>query len=164
MNQKYTSADTSIRQVCAIYKQTQFRQGSTVLDYGGGKYDDGVEYMKRQRGVEVRVYDPYNRTPAHNNEVAEWAMKRAPDYIVCANVLNVIAEYEVIEQVLHNIRYLADAHTIVRFSVYEGDRTGVGKATSKGWQNNHPTRDYLPILSRFFKTVERKGKIIECRV
>lgn len=166
--QRYTSEDTSLAQVCAIYStftkpgKNIFRPGDSVLDYGGGRYDLGKEYMARH-GVDVHVYDPYNRTPSHNSAVLRRFKNKRPDFVVCSNVLNVIKEDGVIRDVVKNIRSLCGKDTVAIFSVYEGDRTGIGRPTSKGYQRNQPTRDYERYMSGF-SSVDRKGRFIFCRV
>lgn len=157
MKQEYTSSETSINQIPAVYTKfpQAFGKGDRVLDYGGGKYDTTKEYMA-QFGVKVDVYDPFNRSVAHNKKITDaYKMKKA-DVIVCANVLNVIKEPEVIEGIIHEIMYkYAGANTIVIFQVYEGDKSGKGKVTTKGYQRNQPASSY----SVFFKRAYR-GKMI----
>lgn len=152
MEQKYTSKETSLNQVAAVYKIYDFRKGSKILDYGGGKYDTATEYM-RERGVMVTVYDPYNRSDEHNRAAREIV----PDYVVCSNVLNVIAEDDVVRHILEDI---ATYNVPVVITVYEGDGTGIGKETKKGFQRNAKTQTYVPIVSEVFSDVQRKGKLI----
>lgn len=152
MEQKYTSKETSLNQVAAVYKIYDFRNGSKILDYGGGKYDTATEYM-RERGVMVTVYDPYNRSDEHNRAAREIV----PDYVVCSNVLNVIAEDDVVRHILEDI---ATYNVPVIITVYEGDGTGIGKETKKGFQRNAKTQTYVPIVSEVFSDVQRKGKLI----
>ena len=45
MFQEYTSKDTSINTVNAIYKKGYFKEGDEILDFGGGKYDSNIEYL-----------------------------------------------------------------------------------------------------------------------
>ena len=155
MTQKYTSADTSLNQVPAVYKHFHFPIGAKVLDYGGGKYDTATNYM-RERGVTVGVYDKYNRTPAHNRAVLK--EMTSPDYVVCSNVLNVIAEDEIVDDILND---LASYNSTVLISVYEGNGSGVGKGTTKGYQRNAKAKEYLPMISKHFnKVAKRHGAFI----
>ena len=48
----------------------------------------------------------------------------------------------------------------VYISVYEGNRTGVGKYTSKGYQQNKKTADYLPLVKSVFPNAFVKNGII----
>ena len=161
MRQQYTSSETSINQIPAIYTQflNEFAKGDRVLDYGGGKYDTAKDFMK-QYGVKVSVYDPFNRTESHNKKVIEdFKLKRA-DVIVCANVLNVIKEDEIIEKIIHEILYrYAGPQTIVFFQVYEGDKSGKGKVTTKGYQRNQSAQTYMKYFKKVYGgKVTRKGR------
>ena len=159
MKQLYNSADTSINTVCKIYRQADFQAGTNVLDFGGGKYNSNTEYMK-EKMVSVSVYDPYNRTAEHNEKVLSEARTNKPDYVVCSNVLNVILEDEIIDGILQELASFGAP--AVYIAVYEGDRTGKGKATSKGFQRNEKTSVYLPKISRYFEIVSTKKGIITC--
>lgn len=165
MIQQYTSKGTSLNQVSRAFTVYQdkigFRPGSLILDYGGGKYNEAVSYMAKH-GSKVLVYDPYNRTPKHNKAVLDVAFKRKPDYIVCANVLNVIKENDVVYNVIRHIRFLSGAKTTVIFTMYEGNGTGHGKISKDDcWQRNQKMDSYLPMIRFYFPdAVKRYGLII----
>lgn len=158
VNQKYTSADISINVVNLVYKKFPFEKGSVVLDYGGGKYDTNQEYMA-SKGIKLMVFDPYNRSKTHNAQVLKRA-KLGVDYIVCSNVLNVIAEPEVIRNVVETIKHLAKNKAKVVFAIYEGDKTGKGKVTTKGYQRNQKTADYMKLINEYFDYTHKKGNLI----
>lgn len=168
MEQKYTSAGTSISVVNKVYKQYNFRPNSVVFDYGGGKYDKNKTYMRETYNSDVLIYDPYNRSVEHNKAVSLAVNKIAHtgglDYIVCSNVLNVIAEDAVLYKILNDIRQLACEKTEVLITIYEGDGTGVGKQTTKGYQRNQKTKNYIQLCKQFFSNVELKKGIIICRI
>lgn len=168
MEQKYSSAATSLSVVNKVYTQYKYKRGSIILDYGGGKYDKNVQYMLEKYNSKVLVYDPFNRSVEHNKKVmlkaTNLAFTKGIDYIVCSNVLNVIAESSVIYEVLRNIRMLSGVDTEVLITIYEGDGTGVGKKTTKGWQRNEKTANYLDICRYYFDSVEQKRGIIHCKV
>lgn len=157
--QKYSSADTSINTVNLVYKSFKFPEGSLILDYGGGKYDSNVNYMKKL-GVDVLVFDPFNRTKAHNQKVLDYVSKYKPDFIINSNVLNVIAEDDIVLDVIKTIKKLSGSKTTVIFAIYEGNKTGVGKVTTKGYQRNLKTAAYVPIISSVFPNVKRKSTFI----
>ena len=156
MKQEFTSKGTSIRQKTAskgftVYQsKIGFIPGAMILDYGGGRYDDSVEYMKKY-GCKVLVYDPYNRTDRHNTAVLSSMRVRKPDYIVCSNVLNVIKENDIIDAVVKRIYHIAVKGTICIFSMYEGNGTGVGKITGPDqYQRNERTAAYLRFIKKYF--------------
>lgn len=160
--QEYTSKDTSINRVNAIYTQLTYKKGARVLDYGGGKYDTNKEYLAKQ-GIQLDVYDPYNRSEQHNTKVIHKYKAKAPDYIVCSNVLNVIKEKEIIVDILNKIDSLCDNNTLVHIAVYEGDGSGIGKVSKDDcWQRNAKASSYIPILKRVFAMVKKKGNMFIC--
>ena len=160
--QKITSADTSVNQVAATFKKVDFKPGTKNLDYGGGKYDAGTDYMK-SIGVENFVYDPFNRTEEHNKDVISKMAKDKADTVTVNNVLNVIAEGDARDFVVKDAaRYLKPNGTAY-FLVYEGDRSGEGKRTSKGFQNNKKAEFYLPVVKESFSDVSRQGNMIVAR-
>ena len=61
--------------------------------------------------------------------------------IVCSNVLNVIDSDQVVESIMRRFDKLSQTRDIF-ISVYEGDGTGIGKITSKGYQRNELVSEY----------------------
>lgn len=160
MNQKYTSADTSINgaKAPAIYgmkKAIEIMAAKTVIDVGGGKFDTAIEKAAKY-GAKVAIYDKYNRDEKHNAVVLD----RVYDVAVISNVLNVIAEPEVRAGVLLTAALRAP---IILVTVYEGDGSGCGRVSKKDcWQENRKTADYVAEIECVLTgwTVERRGKLI----
>jgi hypothetical protein len=160
--QSVTSEKTSLRQIPALHKSPVFEAvpGQTNVDIGGGAYDLGTEYLAKERGIESHVFDPFNRSQEHNDAVIKNFSKNPAHTATVANVLNVIPERE------HRIGAIKRAHQLTRddgkayFGIYEGDRSGNGAVTSKGWQNNRPAVGYVDEVKEVFPHVERKGNII----
>jgi hypothetical protein len=159
MNQKYSSKDTSINVVNKVYKKYNFKPNTTILDYGGGKYDTNTEYMKG-KNIEVLVYDKYNRTEEHNREIKEKVKHQNLDYIVCSNVLNVIFEDDIIDSILKEISSYKKAITLI--AIYEGNKSGVGTETTKGYQRNEKVNIYIDKIKKYFNIINIKNGIIEC--
>ena len=166
MIQQYDLRLTSIPQVSRAITTYQakigFVPGSVILDYGGGKYDFAIQFAKNM-GCKLVVYDPYWRTSLYNKAAID-VFKKHPDYIVCANVLNVIKENEVVEDVVSKIHTLSKAGTIVIFCVFAGNGTGHGKQTKENsWQRNQKTDAYLPLIRRYFPNAIKKYDLIIAR-
>lgn len=161
--QEFTSANTSIRKISAVYTNYDFEDGSVILDYGCGKYFNDVEtYLINKNNTLITLgYDPYNQDKDANESYLALANTIGIDYIVCSNVLNVIKETEVVKTVISNIAELAKDNTKIIFSIYEGDKTGVGKITRCGYQRNQKTKEYLKLIQEFLKVNKIKGKFIE---
>ena len=162
--QSITSADTSIKQVPAVFKSPLFRKtpGQRNLDIGGGKYDLGRDYLA-QHGVESHVYDPYNREPEHNEAVLKRFNDKPADSVTATNVLNVIQHPHHRAGVIEMAHRHLDDNGHAYFGIYAGDRSGQGKQTSKGYQNNLPASAYMDEVQRVFPHVQRKGDVIVAR-
>lgn len=134
MEQKYTSKGTSINseKLPRIYG-AKIPAGHTVLDYGCGKYVDHLKAKAAENGWVWSGYDPFNYV---TDDV------EINDYVICSNVLNVIAEDEVVNEVIRTCVDLAREYAV--FTVYEKEGDGVGRQTGKDqWQRNEKTSAYM---------------------
>lgn len=161
------SPRTALCQVPALFKRVAWwarapRPGRPVrnLDIGGGPCAAGTRYLARE-GVKSTVYDPCHRTPAAN--AAALARAGRYDTVTVANVLNVIpAAADRAAVVRLAARALRPGGTAF-FSVHEGDRSGRGGPTAKGWQANRRAASYEPELRAAFADVRRSGAMFACR-
>lgn len=160
--QEYDSAKTSInsKQLPAIYKLVSLPEGSTGIDYGGGKFDNAVEALA-EKDITLYVYDPYNRTAEHNRSALKALRQNGgADFAICSNVLNVIKEREARINVLQNIKKITKTGAPVYITVYEGTGEGNEGATKSGYQLNRKTEGYLDEIKEVFPDAKRKGKLI----
>ena len=144
--QKYTSANTSINKtkLPAIYKKISWKRikdgwkynhidKPCVLDYGCGKYTDHIKQYLADLGFDYMGYDPN-----WNNDL-NWE-KVIPAVVVCSNVLNVIAEDNIVEEIIRKIKSYKTPYFI---TVYEGNGSGEGKVSQKNcYQRNLKTAGY----------------------
>lgn len=122
-----------------------------------GAYDEGMQHIRDATMRPVWGYDPYNRTAGYNRfATTRLAEEGSRTVVLCSNVLNVIREPEARHDVLLECARAA----LALFTVYEGDGTGRGRETSKGWQEHRKTADYLREIESVFPHVARKGKVI----
>jgi hypothetical protein len=162
VDQEYDSAATSINsnKLPAIYKMVNFNEGDVVVDFGGGKFDNAVEYI-RDKGATLVVYDPYNRSAEHNKEVLRILRENGgADAAVNSNVLNVIKEPEARKNVLENIARITKPGAPIYITVYEGKGDGQEGPTKSGYQLNRKTADYLEEIQEVFPDATRRGKLI----
>ena len=87
----YDSRNTSRNQVPALFKQVAWIPGTVNLDVGGGRYDRGTAYLADQDVTSI-VFDPFNRSEAHNLAALRQLAKTRADTATITNVLNVIKE------------------------------------------------------------------------
>jgi SAM-dependent methyltransferase len=141
---------TSIAQVAAGIKKAVkmglASPGMFTVDVGGGKYDYGTEYL-RGYGITNLVYDSYARGYIYNKKVLDEIYARGgADVVFLNNVLNVIPNRNEQKDVIRFSYGLLKPGGVLIITVYEGDRSGVGKAkeykTGWTWQENRPTTDY----------------------
>lgn len=151
--QSVTSADTSLNQTAAAFKKIPWEIGSKNVDIGGGKYEKATEYLAALR-VTNYVYDPYNRTKEHNDMVLE---QKPFDTATINNVLNVIPEEEAQIETLKLANRLVKLGGTIYVSVYEGNETGVGKQTIKGFQHNKKLKEYRDVISKVFDDYKIKN-------
>ena len=148
-NQKYNSANTSINKtkLPAIYNKINWNKikeewqpahvdKPCVLDYGCGRYTDHIKEFLADLGFDYIGYDP--NWPSDPN----WE-KVLPAVIICSNVLNVIAEDDIVKEIIKKIQNYKQPYFI---TIYEGNGSGIGAVSQKNcYQRNLKAASY-----RFF--------------
>lgn len=160
--QEFDSAETSINstKLPAIYRMISIPEGTIGVDFGGGKFDNAVAYV-RDIGATLCVYDPYNRSAEHNREVVKMLKENGrADWAVNSNVLNVIKEPEARKAVLENISKITKSGAPIYITVYEGRGDRKEGQTKSGYQLNRKTQDYLEDIQEVFPDAKRQGKLI----
>lgn len=159
--QKISSKKTCVKQIPALFKSPFFdlKENTVNLDIGGGKYNLGTEYLKAYKNVTNLVYDPYNRSIEHNNNIFS-LIKNGIDSISIANVLNVIQEYDVRTEIIKHAYDILSIGQKIYFQIYEGDRSGVGIETKNGFKNNLKTSAYIPEIEKIFGNIVKKRLIL----
>jgi hypothetical protein len=136
------------------FADLQFGDNVTrMLDVGGGKFDVCRNYMKA-RGVELLVYDPYNRSSAHNESVKLLVVKDKVPAATSMSVLNVVAEPEAR---LAHICILKDALTTggtAYFKIWPGQEALKGSYLSTVNSYGHPGYQANAYADRFLREVQ----------
>lgn len=164
------SANTSLNQIPAGLKylaKTRKKYGSNMnLDFGGGKYDKGSEYLL-DFGIINKVYDPFNRSVEHNCEVIHRFCSGEMDTITLLNVLNVIPDRTERQNVIDKIIFNMEVGNTLIIGVYEGNRSGITKQTSKGFQLNQKRQFYIDEITRMYNhgfiSIEKDSQFIIIR-
>ena len=142
-----TSANTSINQrIPALFKKVDWKEGTTNLDYGCGKYPWYAADYIAKKGVLNVSYDPYNY-PITEKIISGQKF----DTVTLSNVLNVIEDYRdrihVLEQCKEYLKYGGTLY----ITVYEGDRSGEGRETKPDcWQENRKLKSYIDEVMEVF--------------
>jgi hypothetical protein len=166
IKQKYTSEKTSINTLKSVYKKIvgKYPLGTSILDIGCGKFDTNKEFAD-SNGFAWFGIDPYNRTPEYNddslNALYDWC--DAPDIIMLNNVLNVLAEDKVLMDVLGQVYDYAGDDTDIYITIYEGNKSGIGKVTTKGYQRNQKLKEYKDYILEWFDVIDIQGNILKLR-
>ena len=152
LNQKYSSANTSINKLGRLYKVfCHEKPNGKVLDFGAGKYRKGTIFLQ-DKGFDVDSYEP----SLHDN-----LPSGKYNTILISNVFNVIAEDEIILQILKTCKELLESDGRVLITVYEGDKSGKGKPSKEDcYQRNARTAEYIGLVSKVFDNVKIKQNII----
>lgn len=158
-----STARTARNQVPAIFRKVleNFYFGRVNFDIGGGPYERMTDALAAQ-GVINLVYDPENRHESHNNRVITTLARHKANTCTISNVLCVLKTKAMRREVLE----LAKKHTKERvyITVYEGDRSGIGKSTRDGYQNNHRLRWYLKEIREVFPEAWMEKGVIVCNL
>lgn len=146
--QNYTSKNTSVNttKLPAVYGKVHWDKlppGARVLDWGCGKDTTLTQQILDRYGSIYIGYDP-NWKSDEDNKYAESLLSQA-EVFVCSNVLNVIDD----DNVIRDICSKAAQHKYFFITVYEGDKSGMGKRSKADcYQRNERVKDYL----KFFPT------------
>lgn len=163
--QAITSADTSINSAklpaafTQLNKEGVFKKGSVNIDIGGGRFNNADELLQKSDATNL-VYDPFNRTKAHNANVVNAVSGGNADTATINNVLNVIEDEANQLKVLNQAKDAVKKDGEIFISVYQGKGDGVGKATSKGFQQNKKVTEYLDLVKQVFPNATLKKGII----
>lgn len=150
-----TSANTSInKRVPALFKKVQWKDGTVNLDYGCGKYPEYARDYVTEKGVLNVSYDPYNY-----RKTEDIYSRFKYDTITLSNVLNVIESEDTRWRVLLECLYLLKEGGKLYITVYEGDKSRVGRETKADcWQENRPLRSYAKEVVRVYDRAKIKIK------
>lgn len=136
-----------------------FRRGTRNIDIGAGRFDKATQFLA-ELGVENIPFDPVNRDSATNQRAVESVRTKPADTATVHNVLNVIDNDTVMEGVINQAARAITAKGTAIFTIYEGDRSGVGRATKAGYQRNAKASSYVSSMRKYFDHVEPHGNVI----
>lgn len=138
--QEFSGKNTSTNYVKlpAIYGKVDWNllKGILVFDYGCGNptTQKNIKTFLEKKGIDYKGFDLYWDSDDYFN------IHKA-DLIICANLLCVIKEDEIVQTIINGILVKNKPFII---QVYEGNKSGIGKQTGNDqYQRNLRTKDYL---------------------
>ena len=130
------------------------------LDVGGGYHKDATLYLA-ERKVKNVVYDHIHKSAEHNAKAISFVIGIGGSHsVTLSDVLNVIPSWRDRDAVLYYSKFLARKSAPIYIGVYEGDKSGVGKMTRKGWQANLELGEYEKAIANRFEIVSIKDGVI----
>lgn len=166
MGEVITSKNTSVNKdkVPAIYAKLEKCNvyGTHLFDVGCGKYTKHINLYAVTKGIcsKWHGYDPYNRPKTINKKVSAIAFEEKyklygeanPNVFVSSNVLNVIKgsnrQREYLKSIFHMMKDIDECY----ITVYEGNRSGIGKVTKKDcWQENKKLKEYFELVNMAYR-------------
>ena len=130
------------------------------LDVGGGYHKDATLYLA-ERKVKNVVYDHIHKSAEHNAKAISFVIGiGGSNSVTLSDVLNVIPSWRDRDAVLYYSKFLARKSAPIYIGVYEGDKSGVGKMTRKGWQANLEISEYEKAIANRFEIVSIKDGVI----
>ena len=157
-----STINTSIKHIPALFNKIEFSENETIINFGCGRYPDMVndklkntiisydpQFDKKENNktnVVTDIVDLYKIVDSFNGE---------RDVItLCANVFNVLTD-DLLDDVIIQLTALHYIGCKIFISVYEGDKSGVHKKTTKGFQRNEKTNQYLYLLDFGIVSIKR---------
>ena len=135
---RYNSELTSVRQIPALFKHVPWKPDTINLDWGCGKYYDGVKYLYQYKQVASLMHDPYNRP---GSVIALY--KNDYDTVTISNVLNVIASDGARVKCIVDAFSHLKTHGKMYISVWIGNSDGKPTVSKQNtWQANRPLESY----------------------
>lgn len=152
------SQGTSRKQVPATFKRVAWKSGTYNFDMGCGKYPELFTHALARKGVHNLPLDiPQGIEP---QESIDYLGSHVCDTVTCNNVLNVIRSMRTRLEVIRACHGVLKSNGIAYFLIHQGDRSGVGRKTRDGWQNNKLAAKYVREIQHVFGRVKRQGNLI----
>lgn len=161
VRQRVGSAATDRGQVPRVFRRIRFSPGTWNADIGGGASEAATKWLMG-KGVQNVVFDPFNRSAAHNRDAAALVCGGKAATATVANVLNVIREPAARRRVIEQAADAVGRCGVAFFSVHHDAGAKPGP-TPSGWQEQRPLASYEKEIARVFARVRRRGDLIWAR-
>ncbi len=133
-------------------------------DIGGGKFDNVKQYFS-QKGANLFIYDPFNRSREDNQNAVSNIANGKCDGVMVNNVLNVVESKDIRLQIINQAFNALKSGSCAYFKIYEGNKTGeksyVSKKEGSSVQLNQKTEFYFNEIKEVFgENIYKKGEFI----
>lgn len=144
--QKYSSKNTSVntKKLARVWNCLKYYQNLplNVMDYGCGRAWGNTQAFLQKQVNELNYYpyDPFWVDSQQNLEARKLLNNNQIDLCVCANVLNVIQEDDIVRNIIAEV--VKAKYWVIQ--IYEGDKQRQGRVSKEDcYQRNQKIVDYL---------------------
>jgi hypothetical protein len=132
--------------------------GKTVLDLGCGNPITQQLIRDSFPNTNFILIDKFWMGTNMVDRAYKAACKYRPNLVIISNVLNVIDQDEDMYELISSAVLMKCP---IYITIYEGNKSGVGCETSRGYQRNQPTKWYSKLFSSLYFDVEVKNNVIK---
>ena len=159
INSKMTSINTTrLPRLYGYLKRMVGLEGKVILDLGCGNPVTQRLIWDSFPNTKVIMVDKYWMGTNMLHRAWKAAHGETVDIVVISNVLNVIdSDSDMLELISSAVLMKAPIY----ITIYEGNKSGIGEETSRGYQRNQPTKWYTKLFSPLYYNVELKNNVIK---
>ena len=144
-----------------MFNKIEIAENEIIINFGCGRYPELIEDKFSDNSV--ISYDPLYDGVNSFVLTTEQELYHTASYlggngvVMCANVLNVLTD-DLLALVIGQLKTLCKSGAVVNVGIYEGDKSGNGNPTKKGYQRNERAKEYIKHFAGF--NVVRKSNIL----
>ena len=127
------------------------RKVKRILDVGGGRFDCNREFMQKNRGIHLLIWDPFNRSQHHNLNVQQDVTSQQVDAVTSMSVLNVIPEVAVRLAHINTVKKALKIDGKAYFKIWSGDKPLQGSYLASATENSFQANAFA---DRFLTEIE----------
>jgi len=125
------------------FMDLELRDGvDRILDIGGGRYDHKSEYLRKEKGIELLVWDPFNRTQFHNDGVRKSVEQKKVSVATSMSVLNVIPNINARLAHIITVKESLAIDGIAYFKIWPGTGKYAGTGVEEFGDNEYQANAY----------------------
>jgi hypothetical protein len=159
INSKNTSINnTRLPRLYGYINRMVGLEGKTVLDLGCGNPVTQQLIRDSFPNTKFILIDKFWQGTNLVHRAWKAAYSHKVDLVVISNVLNVIdSDSDLVELISSAVLMNTDIY----ITIYEGDKSGIGKETTRGYQRNQKISYYMKYFSPFYFNVEVCNNVVK---